>query len=155
MQLSKTKEFKNFIVSSESHKVLKIAKEYGFKTLLRNKYFSTSKVPMSEVYFHLGKQAFNKHVAWINVINPLVNAKIYDDAVNKFRKIKNQSDCFLSPIENRENFFKKVINFKRSPWPPSQNLKPLITLLFVINILRKEDLIKWGSSVSKNSYFLR
>lgn len=55
MQLSKTKEFKNFIVSSESHKVLKIAKEYGFKTLLRNKYFSTSKVPMSEVYFHLGK----------------------------------------------------------------------------------------------------
>ena len=63
MQLSKTKEFKNFIVSSESHKVLKIAKEYGFKTLLRNKYFSTSKVPMSEVYSHLGKQASTKHVA--------------------------------------------------------------------------------------------
>ena len=44
-QLSKTKEFKNFIVSSESEKVLETALKFGFKTHLRDKYFSTSYVP--------------------------------------------------------------------------------------------------------------
>ena len=155
MQLSKTKEFKNFIVSSESIKVLKIAEKYGFKTHLRNRYFSTSKVPMSEVYSYLGKQANTEYVAWINVTNPLVNYKIYDDAVKTFRKINNRYDCLLSAIENRENFFfkSKPINFKTTPWPSSQDLEPLISLPFVINILKKKDLINWGSCVGKKPYF--
>ena len=61
-QLSKTKEFKNFIVSSESQKVLDIAKKYNFKTHLRNKYYFTSIVPMSEVYSNLGSQAKFEYV---------------------------------------------------------------------------------------------
>ena len=48
-QLSKTKAFDSFLVSSESEKVLRVAKKFGFQTHLRNKYFCTSKVPMSEV----------------------------------------------------------------------------------------------------------
>ena len=156
-QLSRTKEFKNFIVSSESKKVLKIAEKHGFKTHLRSKYFSTSKVPMSEVYSHLGSQASTDYVAWINVTNPLINYKIYDSAVRKYKKIHHQHDCLLSATENRENFFfkKKPINFKRTPWPRSQDLEPLISLPFVINILKKKDLIKWGSCVGKRPYFFK
>ena len=56
-QLSKTKEFKNFIVSSESEKVLESASKLGFKTHLRDKYYSTSHVPMSEVYSYLASQS--------------------------------------------------------------------------------------------------
>lgn len=154
-QLSKTKKFKNFIISSESNKILKIAKSYGFKVHLRNKYFSTSHVSMSEVYSNLGEQANTDYVAWINVTNPLAHPKIYDDAVDLFKKNINNCDCLLSAVENKENFFfnKKTINFKRTPWPSSQNLKPLISLPFVINILKKKDLIKWGSCVGKNPYF--
>ena len=153
-QLSKTNQFKNFIISSESNKVLDIASKYGFKTHLRDKYFSTSNVPMSEVYSNLGKQVSTEYVAWINVTNPLVNYKVYDEAVKIFKK-KTNYDCLLSAIENKENFFfkNKPINFKRSPWPRSQDLKPLISLPFVINILKKKDLIKWGSCVGKKPYF--
>ena len=154
-QLSKTKNFKNFIISSESNIILKIAKSYGFKVHLRNKYFSTNHVPMSEVYSNLGEQANTDYVAWINVTNPLAHSKIYDDAVDLFKKNINNCDCLLSAVENKENFFinKKTINFKRTPWPRSQDLKPLISLPFVINILKKKDLIKWGSCVGKNPYF--
>lgn len=154
-QLSKTTQFKNFIISSESNKVLDIASKYGFKTHLRDKYFSTSTVPMSEVYSNLGKQVSTKYIAWINVTNPLVNYKVYDEAVKIFKKKITNYDCLLSAIENKENFFfkNKPINFKRSPWPRSQDLKPLISLPFVINILKKKDLIKWGSCVGKKPYF--
>jgi CMP-N-acetylneuraminic acid synthetase len=154
-QLSKTKEFKNFIISSEDSKVLDIASKYGFKTHLRDKYFSTSLVSMSEVYSNLAKQVSTEYVAWINVTNPLANHKIYDDAVKIFQKRNKNYDCLLSAIENNENFFfkDKPINFKRSPWPRSQDLKPLISLPFVINILKKKDLIKWGSCVGQKPYF--
>ena len=154
-QLSKTTQFKNFIISSESNKVLNIALKYGFKTHLRDKYFSTNNVPMSEVYSNLGKQVSTEYVAWINVTNPLVNYKVYDEAVKVFKKKIVNYDCLLSAIENKENFFfkNKPINFKRSPWPRSQDLKPLISLPFVINILKKKDLIKWGSCVGKKPYF--
>lgn len=158
-QLSKTKQFKNFIVSSESQKVLDIAKKYNFKTHLRNKYYSTSKVPMSEVYSNLGSQAETEYVAWINVTNPLTNSKVYDLAASTFKKkiVYSNYDCLLSAIENKENFFygNKRVNFKRSPWPRSQDLKPLISLPFVINILKKKDLIKWGSCVGKNPFFFK
>ena len=45
------------------------------------------------------------------------------------------------------------MNFSRSPWPRSQDLEPLISLPFVINILKKSDLIKWGSCVGKKPFF--
>lgn len=154
-QLKNTKKFKNFIVSSESKKVLKIAKKYNFKTHLRDKYYSTSKVSMSEVYSNLGKEVSTKYVAWINVTNPLCDADVYDNAVKIFIKNMKNHDSLLSAVENKENFFfnKKPINFNRSPWPRSQDLKPLISLPFVINILKKNDLINWGSCVGKKPFF--
>jgi N-acylneuraminate cytidylyltransferase len=155
--LSKTKEFKNFIVSSESKKVLNIASKFGFKTHLRDKYFSTSIVSMSEVYSHLASQSNCEHVAWINVTNPLANHSIYDEAAKVYKKkiIDSNYDCLVSAIENKENFFykNKAINFKPSPWPRSQDLTPLLSLPFVINILKKKDLIRWGSCVGKKPYF--
>ena len=112
---------------------------------------------MSEVYSHLGSMSECAHVAWINVTNPLSNHLIYDEAARIYKKkiISKNHDCLLSAIESRENFFykNKTINFKRSPWPRSQDLSPLISLPFVINILKKKDLIKWGSCVGKKPYF--
>ena len=110
---------------------------------------------MSEVYSYIGSSVKAEHVAWINVTNPLAETKVYDEAVNIYSKQYKFHDCLLSAIENKENFFfkNKPINFKRSPWPRSQDLIPLISLPFVINILRRNDLIKWGSCVGKKPFF--
>ena len=155
-QLKKTKKLKNFMVSSESRGILDIAKKNGFLTHLRNPYYSTSKVPMSKVYSYIAKNTPSKFIAWINVTNPLATSKIYDDAVEKFTKLRNY-DCLLSAIDNKENFFfkGKPINFKRSPWPRSQDLEPLVSLPFVINILKTSNLIKWGSCVGKKPFFFK
>ena len=86
-QLQKTKFFDNFYVSSESESILKKAKLKGFKTHLRDPYYSTSKVPMSEVYEYIASAIDADHIAWINVTNPLVDHKIYDEAAKKYQKI--------------------------------------------------------------------
>ena len=47
----------------------------GFKTHLRDPYYSTPKVPMSKVYEYIASSIKAEHVAWINVTNPLVDSK--------------------------------------------------------------------------------
>ncbi len=155
-QLSKTKHFEDFYVSSESKSILSKAKSMGFKTHLRDKYYSTPKVPMSKVYKYIASSIKAEHVAWINVTNPLVGSKIYDEAAQIYKKINvKKYDCLLSAIKNKENFFYKgkCVNFKRTPWPRSQDLEPLVSLPFAINILRRNDLIKWRSCVGKRPKF--
>ena len=154
-QLKKTKNFKDFFVSSESEKVLNIAKTEGFKVHKRNPYNSTSTVPMSEVYKYVASEINAEHIAWINVTNPLVNEKFYDAAATAYFNLTKKYDCLLSAIETRENFFykEKPINFKRTPWPRSQDLKPLVSLPFVINILKRKNMIKWRSCVGEKPKF--
>tara|TARA_Y100000992_G_C21232791_1_gene476346 strand:+ start:303 stop:962 length:660 start_codon:yes stop_codon:yes gene_type:complete len=155
-QLAKTKSFDDFYVSSESKSILETARSKGFKTHLRDPYYSTSKVPMSEVYKYVASSIKADHIAWINVTNPLVENKIYDKAANIYKKNDfKKNDCVLSAIKNRENFFYKgkPINFKRSPWPRSQDLEPLVSLPFAISILKRSDMIKWRSCVGKRPKF--
>ena len=53
-QLKEVNSFYKIIVSSEDKKILSIAKKKGFRTHLRDPYYSTSSVPMSEVYSYIG-----------------------------------------------------------------------------------------------------
>ncbi len=154
-QLKKTSCFQKIIISSENKKILDYAKNNGFSTHLRDSYFSTSKVPMSEVYRYIASEIDGEYIAWINVTNPLCNEYIYQSAVKKFKKISNNYDCFLSAVKNKQNYFykNKPINFKRSPWPRSQDLEPLISLPFAISILKRKNMVKWGSCVGKKPFF--
>ena len=142
-QLKKTSCFQKIIISSENKKILDYAKNNGFSTHLRDSYFSTSKVPMSEVYRYIASEVDGEYIAWINATNPLCNEYIYQSAVKKFKKISNNYDCFLSAVKNKQNYFykNKPINFKRSPWPRSQDLEPLISLPFAISILKRNNMV--------------
>ena len=59
------------------------------------------------------------------------------------------------PKKKKKIFFYKGkrVNFKRTPWPRSQDLEPLISLPFAINILKRNNLIKWKSCVGKRPKF--
>ena len=53
----------------------------GFEIHRRDKYFSTSKVSMSEVYTNIASEIEGDYIAWINVTNPLCDSYIYQNAV--------------------------------------------------------------------------
>lgn len=154
-QLKKAKGFTDLIVSSESEKILNIAKNNNFNIHKRKSKYSTSKVPMSHVYSNIASEIEGRYIAWINITNPLAEKNIYEKAISEFDKIKYNYDCFLSVYEMQENFFynRKPVNFPNSPWPRSQDLKPLYSMSFVINILKRTNMIKWGSCVGEKPYF--
>tara|TARA_B100001057_G_C22831196_1_gene943465 strand:+ start:132 stop:797 length:666 start_codon:yes stop_codon:yes gene_type:complete len=154
--LENVSNLNKIVVSSENEDILKYAKSRNFEIHKRNKYYSTSKIPMSEVYRHLAKEINTDVIAWINVTNPLAETKFYEEAIACYKNLDHiKYDCLLSAYEMKENFFykNKPINFKPSPWPRSQDLNPLYSLSFVINLLTREQMIKWGSCVGNRPFF--
>ena len=111
---------------------------------------------MSEVYSNIASEVDGEYIAWINVTNPLCDNQVYEHAVKKFKALnKKKFNCLLSAVKHKQNFFfkNKTVNFKRYPWPRSQDLEPLVTLPFAISIIKRTNLVKWGSLVGSKPYF--
>ena len=154
-QLKDVKGFNDIIVSSEDEEVLKVAESKGFSLHVRDPKYSTSEIPMSEVYSFIASEIHGDNIAWINVTNPLAETQIYEEACNLYHKMESKYDCLLSSVALQENVFfnGQPVNFKPYPWPRSQDLKGLNSLTFVINILKRSDMIEWGSCVGNTPYF--
>lgn len=147
--------FSKVIISSEDRKILDIAQSKGFEIHVRDPKYSTSTIPMSEVYSFIASEIQGEHIAWVNVTNPLAEANVYERAIEEYHSMSSKYDCLLSVFEVKEYLFYngKPINFQPNPWPKSQDLSGMCAMSFVINILKREDMVRWGSCVGKNPYF--
>jgi CMP-N-acetylneuraminic acid synthetase len=154
-QLKDVKGFSNITISSEDERLLKIAIDNGYDVHHRDPKYSTSTVPMSEVYSYIASEIKGEHIAWVNVTNPLAESKVYDGAIEIYEDMDSNFDCLLSAYEVKEYLFHngRPVNFKPNPWPKSQDLSGVCAISFVINILKREDMVKWGSCVGQKPYF--
>ena len=154
-QLSKARGFEKIIVSSEEDKILSIAEKKGFGVHERDSKYSTSDVPMSDVYSYIASEIEGENIAWINVTNPLADADCYTNAIKAYREMNAKHDCLLSVSEVQDYLFHKdkPVNFKPNPWPKSQDLSGVLEMTFVINILKRQDMVKWGSCVGNSPFF--
>ena len=154
-QLSKARGFEKIIVSSEEDKILSIAEKKGFGVHERDSKYSTSDVPMSDVYSYIASEIEGENIAWINVTNPLAGADCYTNAIKSYREMDAKYDCLLSVSEVQDYLFheNKPVNFKPNPWPKSQDLSGVLEMTFVINILKRQDMVKWGSCVGSSPFF--
>ncbi len=155
-QLKQVKSLDRVIVSSESKRLTDIARSFGFEGHDRDPKYSTSDVPMSDVYSYIASEIPGDYIAWVNVTNPLAETEVYEEAIRQFSQLDHERyDCLLSAYEVKDYFFYKgkPINFQPNPWPKSQDLEGVMALSFVINILRRTDMVKWGSCVGNQPYF--
>ena len=154
-QLSKARGFEKIIVSSEEDKILSIAEKKGFGVHERDSKYSTSDIPMSDVYSYIASEIDGENIAWINVTNPLADSDCYTNAVNAYRNMDVKYDCLLSVSEVQDYLFHEghPVNFKPNPWPKSQDLSGVLEMTFVINILKRQDMVKWGSCVGSSPFF--
>ena len=154
-QLSNAKGFDKIIISSEEDMILSIAKKKGFDIHERDPKYSTSDVPMSDVYSYIASEIEGENIAWINVTNPLADSNCYTKAIEIYKQMGDEYNCLLSVSEVQDYLFHKgyPVNFKPNPWPKSQNLTGVLEMTFVINILKRQDMVEWGSCVGGSPYF--
>ena len=154
-QLSKAEGFDEIVISSEEDMILSIAHKQGFSTHERDPKYSTSDVPMSDVYSYIASEIGGENIAWINVTNPLAGPDCYTEAIKTYATIGDEYDCLLSVSKVKDYLFHNgsPVNFQPNPWPKSQDLSGIVEMTFVINILRREKMIEWGSCVGNRPYF--
>jgi N-acylneuraminate cytidylyltransferase len=154
-QLKTVENIDEIIVSSESEECLDIAKDNDVTIHKRDPKFSTSDIPMSDVYSYLASECSGENIVWVPVTNPLVNSKIYQEAITQYKLMDSKYDCLLSAVKSKDYLFykNKPIGFKPNPWPRSQDLSNLSVLSFAVNILKRRDMIKFGSLVGNNPFF--
>ena len=153
-QLKLVNGFSKVIVSSEDEDILTIANNSGFEIHDRDPKYSTSNIPMSDVYSYIASEISGENIAWINVTNPLVGPDIYEKALNEYCDMPVENDCLLSVFKVQDYLYynKQPVYFKPFPWPRSQDLKGLCAISFAISILKRKDLEIWGSLVGYNPY---
>jgi CMP-N-acetylneuraminic acid synthetase len=155
-QLQGLNVFRDVIVSSESDEILSMCAPFNVTTHKRDPFYATSEVPMSDVYVHLAETVQTEYIAWIPVTNPLVDGKIYEDAVAAFNALDPAvHDSLLSVNSVQEYLYynDKPLNFTLDPWQRSQDLEGTYAINFAINILRKKDMIDFRSTVGRRPYF--
>lgn len=110
---------------------------------------------MSSVYSYIASEIKGENIAWVNVTNPLAETSAYEEAIRLYNELDPAFDCLLSAYEFKDYIFynRSPVGFKPSPWPRSQDLSGMVALSFVINILVRKDMMRWGSCVGENPYF--
>ena len=143
--------FNKIVVSSESNDVLKVAEELHYVPHKRDPKYSTSDVPMSDVFKYIASEVYGDDIAWINVTNPLVSQDKYNEAIKLWRERKGH-DCLLS-VYNLQKYLikdKKPLNWTPSRHPKSQDMEGLFALSFAINIRKRQDVINEGHFIGYN-----
>jgi CMP-N-acetylneuraminic acid synthetase len=155
-QLKESHVFHEIIVSSESDEVLEKVLPYDVTIHKRDPFYSTSLVPMSDVYVYLADQVKTDYIAWIPVTSPLVNEQIYRDAVDTFLTMNHDKyDSLLSVNDVKEYLYynEQPINFTRDPWLRSQDLTGVSAINFAINIISKENMIRNRATLGEKPKF--
>ncbi|KKM68628.1 hypothetical protein LCGC14_1459020, partial [marine sediment metagenome] len=147
--------FDRIIVSSEDKLVLALAIKYGFQGHRRDPKYSTSDVPMSDVYRYIANEVPGDDIAWINVTNPLVTAHHYKNALFAWKAIKETHESLLSVYKVQKYLWTIEGDplFTPYPHPRSQDLEETYAQSFAINICRRESLIKNGTFATDTPYF--
>ena len=154
-QIRKVKNINKIVVSSESNKCLDIARNHGVEIHSRDPYYSTDSVPMSKVYSYLASECDGENVVWVPVTNPLADTQVYEKAIELYKTMDSKYDCLLSACKFKDYVFYKgkPVGFKPNPWPKSQDLNNLLTLSFVVNIIKRNDMINYGSLIGEKPFF--
>ena len=155
-QLKESNVFHEIIVSSESDEVLEKVLPFDVTIHKRDPFYSTSLVPMSDVYVYLANQVKTDYIAWIPVTSPLVNEQIYRDAVDTFLTMDHDKyDSLLSVNDVKEYLYynEQPINFTRDPWLRSQDLTGVCAINFAINIISRQDMIRNRATLGEKPKF--
>lgn len=152
-QLLKINELDGIVVNSNDKNMLAIAKKYCCETIERDAYYASNTVCMSEVYENMAKHIDCDVVVYANCTNPLIKTETIRQCIEFY---KENDSCDSVNTANSVNEFlflnNSPINYKLTEQPRSQDLPPIMSLNFAVNVISKENMLKYKNIVGLNPY---
>lgn len=156
-QLKRVKNINKIVVSSDSDKMLTMAKSEGVSTHKRAKEYCDEKTKsFGEVVEHIAKNVEGEHILWATCTSPLVFPKLYSEAIYKyFEVIENEYDSLVS-VEILKDYIwdeNGPLNYELGKGHvPSQELPKLYIITDGILLAPRRDMIKWSYFHGSNPF---
>lgn len=150
-------EIDEVIVTSDSEKALNIADSLGAKTHEREPHFASSECSNSEFFLNFLDITDSKNILYSPCTSPLLRRETYSEFLNCFYNMDSNFDSVATVSEMRKHtwFDGKPLNYSLKSSPNSQDLQPIYSLTYGLNIISREGLEKSGNIVGSNPRFFR
>lgn len=145
-QLLATKHIDEILFSSNDEMCIAIAEKYASDSRLRiiprPNELCLSTTNLQDLICYVPTITNADHILWGHVTTPLVEAKVYDTAIEQYlSKIRKGYDSLVS-VKELKNFLlnqegKLVNNTTDIPWPRTQDLEPLYEINHAIFLAKR------------------
>jgi len=145
-QLLATKHIDEILFSSNDEMCIAIAEKYASDSRLRiiprPNELCLSTTNLQDLICYVPTITNADHILWGHVTTPLVEAKVYDTAIEQYlSKITKSYDSLVS-VKELKNFLlnqegKLVNNTTDIPWPRTQDLEPLYEINHAIFLAKR------------------
>lgn len=143
------------IVNTDSEIAIEIAISKGISYHRREDYYASSKCTNSEFLEHLGKVTDTDIFAYCPCTTPFIKPSTIEHSINVFLKdTEHDSLATVSPVKEFLWLDSNPINYERDKQPNSQNLPDIYALNFGLNLISKENLIKFKNIVGVSPDFV-
>lgn len=153
-QLKKIRDIDEIIVSSDSDKMLSIAKKLGVTTHKREAYYASSKANNSELFENIASIIESDYIMYSPVTAPLLKKETIEKCIN-FLKKKSRYKSVATAKLVKENLWlnDKPLNYKLSDSPNSENLPDVMSITYGCCITKKTDMIKFKNAITDKTKF--
>ena len=143
-QLKRIKELDGIVVNSNDEQMLSVARGLGCETVLRDPYYASNDVSMSDVYKNMAENTDSDIIAYINVTNPLLLDETISKAIARYYEGRKKYDSLNSAHLVKEFLFKDnlLVNYDLRHQPRSQDLPDIAALNFAVSILERQTMIE-------------
>lgn len=145
------------VVSSNDPGMLRVAKDLGAETHVRDSYYASNTVSMSDVYEHMASAIQCDDLMYALVTTPLVTDASFVTAFKLYSGLSPEYDSIASVADVKEFLIKdgKPYNYDGNNIPRSQDLPDIQKLTFCISILPRLTMVEKRSCLGKNPYFFK
>ena len=154
-KLRKIKDIDEILVSSDSKKMLSIAKKLNLSTHVREKYYASSKATNSEFFKNLAENINSDYVLYSPVTTPLISKKTIQKCIDYLKKNKKyKSVATVKLVKHHMWLNNKTLNYNISKSPSSQDLPNIMAITFGCCIIRRSDMLKFKNVVTNKNKFI-
>ena len=161
IKLSQLSEIKNIKVylSSNDPKSIEIGKSFKNTTVFeRPDHLCLDTTSLTDLIKYVPKIVEEDHILWTHVTSPLVNAEVYNDAIDTYFKVSQRGNDSLMSVHKMQEFIWSLSNndlINRGEnnlrWPRTQDLEPL----YVVNsafFIGSRDIYRNGDRVGEKPF---
>tara|TARA_Y200000002_G_C22535875_1_gene601799 strand:- start:68 stop:736 length:669 start_codon:yes stop_codon:yes gene_type:complete len=156
-RLKQIKEIDEILVSSDSNKMLNIAKRFNLSTHKRKKYFASSKATNSEFFKNLAENINSDYVLYSPVTTPLISKKTIQRCINSLKQKNKKNYKSVATVKLLKHHMwlnNKPLNYKVSKSPSSQDLPNIMAITYGCCIIKRSDMLKFKNVVTDKSRFI-